>query len=220
MSTATSATELPSSTDLVERLEKAATGFAQDSETARLLREAAEHIGLVNEEAATARRRHEHAKSWYAVRNERLKDLGKARGLWPEIAAIMANGTLHGETPTYAQQLNTAKHRAERAEKSASQAQALVQRLRTCLELFAHQEPHYVLALRCTTADVLAETPALSLRREKSDAWDQAALWVDVAAQDQPEHNEALAPLVRRLKGRASCLRSDQQRQEDLPPAD
>lgn len=216
MSTANPDTELPSSSDLFERLEKAATGFAVNSETAKLLREAAEHIGLVNEESATTRRRHEYAKSWYAVRNERLKDLGKEHGLWSEIAAIMANGTMPGETPTYAQQLNKAKHRAERAEKAASEAQALVRRLRTCLELFAHQEPHYVLALRCTTADVLAETPAMSLRQENADAWDLAALWVDEVAQDQPELGEALAPIARRLKGRAGCLLSDRHRQNAL----
>jgi hypothetical protein len=60
----------------------------------------------------------EHTQYWYAVRLERLKDLAKERGIWTEVAAIIANGTLTAvEPPTYAQQLNIYKYRAEAAER-------------------------------------------------------------------------------------------------------
>jgi hypothetical protein len=68
--------------------------------------------------AEAADRRAEHTEEWYAVRMERLQDLGKDHGIWPEMAAIIANGTVTGnEPPTYAQQLIMAKHRAEAAER-------------------------------------------------------------------------------------------------------
>ncbi|UAW08034.1 hypothetical protein [Myxococcus phage Mx4 ts27htf-1hrm-1] len=66
-----------------------------------------------------AESRKEHTEYWYAVRLERLKDLAKERGFWPEMAAIIANGTAGSEPPTYAQQLNLAIGRAENAEKKS-----------------------------------------------------------------------------------------------------
>jgi hypothetical protein len=70
-------------------------------------------------------RRKLHTEQWYAVRLERLKDLAKERGIWPEVACIIANGTMTGmrdgafvyDPPTYAQQLNSALGRLEMAQK-------------------------------------------------------------------------------------------------------
>jgi hypothetical protein len=86
---------------------------------------------LTSEHAArvAAERERDHTQYWYAVRLERIKDLAKEKCLWTEVAAIIANATLTGakghayEPPTYAQQLNSALHRASAAE--ARQAQLL-----------------------------------------------------------------------------------------------
>ena len=52
-------------------------------------------------------------QEWYAERFERLKDLAKERGCWPEMAAIMANGKLLTDAPpSYGYLLEVAKHRA------------------------------------------------------------------------------------------------------------
>lgn len=84
-------------------------------------------------------RRAEFTEQWYAERIERLKDLGKAYGCWPEMAAIIANGTstrqlddgsYHYEPPTYAQQLNTAKHRAEAAEARAERLESALREIK------------------------------------------------------------------------------------------
>lgn len=65
-----------------------------------------------------AESRRDHTAQWYAERLERLKQMAKERGFWSEMAAIIANGTATAhEPPTYAQQLNMAKHRAEQAER-------------------------------------------------------------------------------------------------------
>jgi hypothetical protein len=70
-------------------------------------------------------RRQEHTEHWYAVRLEPIKDVAKREGIWPEIAAIIANGsgtrqlpdgTYTYDPPTYAQQLNIAEGRAKAAE--------------------------------------------------------------------------------------------------------
>lgn len=78
-----------------------------------------------------AERSQEFTEQWYAERIERLTQFAKDRDVWPEVACILANGTLgaegspvYYEPPTYAQQLNGAKHRATKAE---SQLQALQQ---------------------------------------------------------------------------------------------
>lgn len=60
----------------------------------------------------------EFCEEWYAVRIERLKDLAKKHDIWPEMACILANGTGDPyEPPTYAQQMNLLRYRAEKAEK-------------------------------------------------------------------------------------------------------
>lgn len=77
--------------------------------------------------AEYAERRLRHCKQWYAERIERLTAYAKDKGIWPDIACIIANGSLSDGTrydpPTYAQQLNTAIHRAEAAEERASKLQ-------------------------------------------------------------------------------------------------
>ncbi|WAM23846.1 hypothetical protein [Myxococcus sp. NMCA1] len=72
------------------------------------------------ERVERAESRKEHTEYWYGVRLERLKDMAKQRGFWPEMAAIIANGTPGNEPPTYAQQLNLAIGRAENAEKKSA----------------------------------------------------------------------------------------------------
>ena len=79
-------------------------------------------------DAATEKGRREHTQQWYAERLAKIEEVAKREGLWPEIAAIIANGSgtrqlPNGsyvyDPPTYAQQLNSAKHKAERAEARA-----------------------------------------------------------------------------------------------------
>jgi hypothetical protein len=110
-------------------------GFAQDLPEAERVRALARHIDIAltlkdgdieelkaakqeaEDKLAEAIFTKEHTQYWYAVRLERIKDSAKAHGIWPEIAAIIANGTANAfEPPTYAQQLNRAIHRAEAAE--------------------------------------------------------------------------------------------------------
>lgn len=70
-------------------------------------------------------------EQWYAVRFERLADLGKASGCWDAMAAIIANGTADShEPPTYARQLVRANHRADVAERERDQLRAEAEALR------------------------------------------------------------------------------------------
>jgi hypothetical protein len=72
----------------------------------------------------------EHTHYWYAVRIERLKDLAKEKGIWHEVACILANGTLtgivdgkaHYEPPTYASQMNMLKWQVEKLTKELADA--------------------------------------------------------------------------------------------------
>ena len=77
------------------------------------------------EERDQARASRQFTESWYGERFERLKVYAKEHGFWHDMASIIANGTLGPiledgtfiyEVPTYAQQLNMAIWRAERAE--------------------------------------------------------------------------------------------------------
>ena len=70
-------------------------------------------------------------EQWYAVRFERLAELGKSAGCWDAMAAIIANGTADShEPPTYARQLVRANHRADVAERERDRLRAEVERLR------------------------------------------------------------------------------------------
>ncbi|BCD83640.1 hypothetical protein PSm6_00470 [Pseudomonas solani] len=92
-------------------------------------------------------------EQWYAVRFERLADLGKSAGCWDAMAAIIANGTADQyEPPTYAQQLVLANHRADVAERERDQFRAQVEeqlprlidenhKLRAELDAIRGQEP-------------------------------------------------------------------------------
>jgi len=81
--------------------------------------DAVQALSTAIERAEAAEKERDHTQYWYAVRIERLKDLAKESGIWPQVAEIIANGTTHSngyEPPTYAQQLNRAIHRADAAE--------------------------------------------------------------------------------------------------------
>lgn len=83
---------------------------AQDLET--ILRKA---VIILADRCERAENSRDFSRQWYAERFRRLEDLGKEHGVWPQMAAIMANGTASAmETPTYAHQINGALHRAER----------------------------------------------------------------------------------------------------------
>ena len=60
----------------------------------------------------------ENREYWYGCRWERIKDYAKANGIWHDMAAIMANGTLDThEPPTYAQKYNALQYKKVMAEK-------------------------------------------------------------------------------------------------------
>ncbi len=85
-------------------------------------------------ELADARRSHEFTRQWYAERIERIRDLAKEHGIWPEAACILANGTAAAsEPPTYAQILNGERHKHKRAAAERN-------RYRTALERIAEQD--------------------------------------------------------------------------------
>lgn len=78
-------------------------------------------------EVEKAKRSVEHTHQWYAVRLEKIKEVAKRVGLWSEVAAIIANGSSSiYDPPTYAQQLNIAKHETKASEARADRlAEAL-----------------------------------------------------------------------------------------------
>jgi hypothetical protein len=111
---ARTATELPSA---VAQGWLAAADHALEMETAA--------SQSASEDLDQARRSRQFTESWYGERFERLKAYAKEHGFWHDLASIIANGTLGPraadgsfvyEVPTYAQQLNMAIWRAERAE--------------------------------------------------------------------------------------------------------
>lgn len=94
-------------------------------------------LAAVTEERDKAVRDLAFAEQWYAVRFERLADLGKSAGCWDAMAAIIANGTADPyETPTYAQQLVRANHRADVAERERDQLRAEAEALRKDAERY------------------------------------------------------------------------------------
>jgi hypothetical protein len=79
-----------------------------------------------------------HTREWYAVRMERLKDFAKEKGIWHEVASILANGTMTGldsdgkwvyDPPTYAQQMNMLKWQVEKLQKELADAKEKIARL-------------------------------------------------------------------------------------------
>lgn len=125
--------------DLVDRLRfdalrtevQFSKGVAQNiEEAANEIEQLSAQHARSSERIADAVRSKEHCQYWYAVRLERIKDSAKAHGIWPEIAAIIANGTASAlEPPTYAQQLNRAIHRAEASEAKLGEAVDLIEDL-------------------------------------------------------------------------------------------
>lgn len=72
----------------------------------------------------------EFTRQWYAERIEKIKNIAKREDIWPEVAAVIANGdstrqlddgSWFYDPPTYAQQLNAAKFKAESADKKSAQ---------------------------------------------------------------------------------------------------
>jgi hypothetical protein len=90
----------------------------------------ADEIDRLRAELAARDRAREHTVQWYAVRIERIKDVAKESGMLGKVAAILANGTADiREPPTYDQQLNMMRHRAEKAESQLAAANAMADRL-------------------------------------------------------------------------------------------
>lgn len=123
------------------RLEGRAAGKQETAEDIRdLLTDLPAILAAERERAEKAEKSRQHTQQWYAVRWERLHDLIRDRSkaaepgsemaqVWPDIASILANGTLGPpdhpyEPPTYAQQLNIAKHRVEKAEAALARRDA------------------------------------------------------------------------------------------------
>lgn len=98
-------------------------------------------------ELESRQKSHEHTKYWYSCRIERLKAYAKEKGFWPDMAAIIANGTLNPlERPTYMQQYNRMTWEVEKAHERAAQLESqnalLVEALKFTHEWFA--ENHLV----------------------------------------------------------------------------
>jgi hypothetical protein len=130
--------------EIVERLKETARCFARDDRDESISFDeqvksyvewsAASALLALEGERDASQRAHEHTKYWYSVRLERLKDLGKELGIWPAMAAIIANGTADpAEPPTYAQAFNLMLHRAETAEAELAKVRtATVETLSMC----------------------------------------------------------------------------------------
>lgn len=115
-------------------------------------------VEQLTKERDKAVRSEQFIEQWYAVRFRRLEDLGKARGCWNEMAAIIANGTESGNDPiNYAGQLNISRHRATLAEQERDQ---LAER---CRELEAEQgdDNHTINTLLCAIGEAEKERDTL-----------------------------------------------------------
>lgn len=63
--------------------------------------------------------RREHTEYWYGCRIRRIRDLLKGTEYEEPLISILANGTAtHAEPPSYQQQMNLLRMRAERAERA------------------------------------------------------------------------------------------------------
>lgn len=144
-------------------------------------------IESLKKRAELAESRKEHTEYWYGVRLERLKDMAKERGFWPEMAAIIANGTPGNEPPTYAQQLNLAIGRAEHAQKKNA---ALLKRVSQFESL--------------ARAALLAFQYIEDRSAGSSEAWDAlaSALGMDPGESDVSEMVTALQALAVTSEGR------------------
>lgn len=102
--------------------------FKTDEEARAWLQEAIAKSGYTRAENPVFASRpvgYEFTKQWYAERLVRLRQLAEDNGLLTEHCSIVANGTASAmEPPTYAQQLNLAKHAAEAATQRAEDLQA------------------------------------------------------------------------------------------------
>jgi hypothetical protein len=80
----------------------------------------------------------EFTRYWWSFRFRRIEDLAKEKGIWPEVAAIFANGTASPmEPPKYAQLLNGWQHRAKAAEAKLAEARAALEKVENANEALA-----------------------------------------------------------------------------------
>lgn len=82
---------------------------------------------------------------WYAERIARIEELAKEKGIWNEVACILANGTISStEPPTYSILLNEAKYRAEQAEAQLKEKDGALLALRELvIELTGYGSPSW-----------------------------------------------------------------------------
>lgn len=131
----------PDVRELVGRARAVKTGLINLPKTAAMLDALCDALTTLSakcaEQAAEIERLKgdvEFTHQWYAERLERLRKLADDNGLTREHCAIVANGSLSGssvsyEPPTYAQILNTAKHRAEQADADNARLRQRVEEL-------------------------------------------------------------------------------------------
>jgi hypothetical protein len=80
--------------------------------------------------AETAERLYRYGVERWACHREKIRELAEQHGLLDEISHIFANGTTSAiDPPTYEQQMNILRHRAENAEKRAAQAEFQLHKL-------------------------------------------------------------------------------------------
>ncbi|AZV00306.1 hypothetical protein [Paracoccus kondratievae] len=123
------------SDDLIERLRNFTEedAYAMPWTFGTVVREAADELARLRAEVERLTASVDHTQQWYAERIRKIEDVAKREGIWPELAAIIANGSATRQMddgsyiydpPTYAQLLNIAKHRAVRAEAALSDERA------------------------------------------------------------------------------------------------
>ena len=68
----------------------------------------------------------EHTEYWYMTRWERLKQYAKEKGFHHDVCAIMANGALDHEPPTYAQMYNILAGKLQAADRKKYELQEII----------------------------------------------------------------------------------------------
>lgn len=141
-------------------------------------------------DAARAQSQREHTQQWYAERMAKIEEIAKREGLWDEVAAVFANGSATRrlpdgsyfyDPPTYAQQLNMAKHKAATAEARAEAAEAELSGIRRLVEIVGETESRAIgaaamyLAARaseCNAGEIKATMRGLTSAGKPIGDWD------------------------------------------------
>lgn len=167
---------------IIARLREVAASpynFREAFDRGLLASNAADALAESRAEVATEKGRREHTQQWYAERLAKIEEVAKREGLWPEIAAIIANGSgtrqlPNGsyvyDPPTYAQQLNSAKHKEERAEARAERLAGAGRRVTAAFR--AH-----------------AKTEGWAATRDSARECENAMLALDAALEQEPHHD-------------------------------